>query len=80
MSWQSIETAPRDGTDIIVGFDFASVWIIHVAWYRDGTPESGAEKPSDVGWWSYVRHSVTQELLNGFYTPTHWIPLPEVPK
>jgi hypothetical protein len=77
--WQPIESAPKDGTDIIVGFDFATVWIVHVAWYRNEGIENGCESPEDVGWWSYVRHSVTQEKLEGHYTPTHWIRLPKVP-
>lgn len=81
-SWLPIETAPRDGTDIIVGFDSASVWIVHVAWWREledwmrDDPEWSEE---DVGWWSYVNHSVTQEKLEGHRTPTHWMPLPSLP-
>ena len=79
-SWRPIKTALRDGTDIIVGFDFASVWIVHVAWYRDGGFENGVECPDDIGWWSYVRHSVTQEKLEGHYAPTHWMHLPSAPE
>jgi hypothetical protein len=77
-----IENAPRDGTDIIVGFDSASVWIVHVAWWREledwmrDDPEWGEE---DVGWWSYTKHSVTQEKLEGHRTPTHWMHLPSLP-
>ena len=40
----------------------------------------GCEGPDDVGWWSYVRHSVSQEKLEGSYAPTHWMPLPEPPR
>lgn len=81
-SWLPIETAPKDGSDIIVGFDSASVWIVHVAWWRDledwmrDDPQWSEE---DVGWWSYTNHSVTQEKLEGHRTPTHWIPLPSLP-
>jgi hypothetical protein len=77
--WLPIESAPKDGTDIIVGFDVTTVWIVHVAWYIDGSESSGADTPDDIGWWSYVRHSVTQEKLEGIYEPTHWMPLPEPP-
>jgi hypothetical protein len=77
--WQPIEAAPKDGTDIIVGFDFATVWIVHIAWYRDGGIENGVEGPEDIGWWSYMHHSVTQTKLEDDYAPTHWIPLPEPP-
>jgi len=76
-TWQPIDTAPMDGTDIIVGFDCATVWIVHVAWWRNGD-EFGAT-PEDRGWWSYVRGSVAQEQLDGYRTPTHWMPLPEPP-
>ena len=80
--WQPIETAPKNGTKVIVGYDFATVWIVHAAWWRsekdvemmvDGSPE-------DVGWWSYVEHSVTQTKLDGTHTPTHWQLLPEPPR
>jgi len=77
--WQPIETAPKDGTDIIVGFDCASVWIIHIAWYRDGSPNTGCDGPEDIGWWSYVTNSVGQDMLTGHRTPTHWMPLPAPP-
>lgn len=76
--WQPIDTAPKDGTDIIVGFDAATVWVAHIAWWRreEDHPDFVLE---DVGWWSYVRGSVSQEKLDGHREPTHWIPLPEVP-
>lgn len=74
--WQPIETAPKDGTDILVAFDCATVWIAHIAWYRDGGIENGVKGPDDIGWWSYTRGSVTQEKLNDYRTPTHWMPLP----
>jgi hypothetical protein len=81
-SWLPIETAPRDGTNIIVGFDSASVWIVHVAWWREmedwmrNDPQWSEE---DVGWWSYTKHSVTQEKLEDHRMPTHWMPLPSLP-
>jgi hypothetical protein len=82
MSWQTIETAPKDGSDIIVGFDAASVWVVHVAWWngadQPGFAENGGTE-ADIGWWSYTRGSVTQEQLDGHRAPTHWIPLPDTP-
>lgn len=73
--WKPIETAPKDGTDIIVGVDIATVWIVRSAWYRG--PEVIEQQPdvfdeSDIGWWSYI-HSVTQEKLEGIFEPTHWL-------
>ncbi len=76
MNWQPIKTAPKDGTNIIVGFDFASVWIIHAAWWDNAEWRDEAD---DVGWWSYTLGSVTQEKLEGARAPTHWIPLPPPP-
>ena len=78
MEWQPIETAPKDGADIIAGFDAATVWIVHAAWWRNkgDMPEFTED---DEGWWSYTRGSVTQEKLDGYRTPTHWMPLPTVP-
>lgn len=76
LTWLPIKTAPRDGTEIIVGVDIADTWIVRSAWWRDGTkiPNFDVE---DTGWWSY-KNSVTQEMLEGIYAPTHW--LCEVPE
>jgi hypothetical protein len=73
--WQPIESAPKDGTEVIVGVDIASVWITRGAFYV-----APGERDSDdsVGWWSY-KHSVTQEKLDDIYEPTHWLPMPETP-
>lgn len=73
--WQPIETAPKDGTEVIVGVDIASVWITRGAFY---VAPGERDTPDSVGWWSY-KHSVTQEKLEGMYEPTHWLPMPETP-
>jgi hypothetical protein len=80
--WQPIDTAPKDGTDIIVGYDCGSVWIVHVAWWRqleDWMRHDPEWSDDDVAWWSYTNNPVTQERLDGHRTPTHWMPLPEPP-
>ena len=82
-SWQPIETAPKDETPIIIGFNAAGTWIVHAAWWRDGAAlqAMGLDfTPDDTGWWSYVSGSVSQEQLDGHRTPTHWIELPDLPK
>jgi len=84
MTWQMIETAPKDGRLLIVGWDSASVWIVRAAWWR--SPEDveqmracGSDASADdVGWWSYI-HSVTQEKLEGSSEPTHWLAMPPAP-
>lgn len=66
MEWQPIETAPKDGTEIIV---YTATKRITTAWFCEETKlwphdevysEDG--EPCNVGW------------------PTHWMPLPEPPK
>lgn len=76
--WQPIETAPKDGRNIIVGVDIASVWIVRAAFWTDDDTRGDDEGPPEPGWWSY-RNSVSQELLDGLYAPTHWIPMPYPP-
>lgn len=80
--WLPIESAPKDETPVIVGFDAASEWIVHKAFYRDGTSGWNGEETlpvEDIGWWSYTKGSVSQEKLDGYRTPTHWLPMPTVP-
>lgn len=78
--WKPIKTAPKDGTEIILGWDSASVWIVRNGWWCDGFDQfEGVYIEDDCGWWAY-RHSVTQEKLEGYDSPTHWMPLPEPPQ
>ena len=83
--WQPIETAPKDGTDIIVGRDIGTVWVVHVAWYRtleeiQEMEGMGDWAPEHEGWWSYTRSAVSQEhLMDTWRRPTHWMPLPAPP-
>lgn len=70
-AWRPIETAPKDGTEIILfaieeGFEDEgpSVWIgswSTTAWYGPA-------------WTAYEHRSETEYL-----TPTHWLPLPSPP-
>lgn len=80
--WHQIETAPRDGTNILVYYEFAGVPIAHIAWWRSDKHDQWSEqgfksKDEAVGWWSYVENSVSQHKLEGPHFPTHWMPLPE---
>jgi hypothetical protein len=84
--WQPIDTAPRDGTTVIVGWDSATVWIVRAAWWRskediEQMAMGGCldADDADIGWWSYI-HSVTQEMLDDYRAPTHWLPMPPPPK
>lgn len=77
--WKPIDTAPKDGREVIVGVEVASVWITRGAFYDDGSMFYivGSERIEDaIGWWSY-ENSVSQERLEGIYEPTHWAPMPD---
>jgi hypothetical protein len=85
--WQPIETAPKDGTYVLVfRMDCGVTPIVHVAFYNSEKDwgefgfMTGETKEDYIGWWSYTRSSVTQEKLDDHWTPTHWMPLPEPPK
>jgi hypothetical protein len=88
MEWRPIESAPKDGTDVLVYKDVATVPVVHIAWYRSEEEwnESGQHcgfcdsLEEWLGWWSYTRNSVTQERLEGYAEPTHWMPLPAPPE
>jgi len=75
MEWQPIETAPKDGADVLVFYQAAGVAFAHIAYWDDGTETD----PDDVGWWFY-RSSLGREMLEGYFTPTHWMPLPAPPE
>lgn len=66
MTWQPIETAPKDGTPILT---FAPVtgadYILIGAWI----PEDEPGETEDGGTWR-----------DDGETPTHWMPLPEPPE
>jgi hypothetical protein len=79
MNWQPIETAPKNGENIIVLFNSASVPIVRLCSWDDGSPQPWADdpdspRPDDIGWWSY-RHSVTCEQID--MRPVGWIPCPD---
>jgi hypothetical protein len=72
--WQPIETAPKDGRDIIVMYIHIETPIVHAAfWLED---EDATE---ETGWWTYDWSEVSRTKMDEHYTPTHWMPLPEPP-
>jgi hypothetical protein len=75
-TWRPISTAPKDGSHIIVIFEWASVDIVRLCWWNDGSAEQngGEADPTAVGWWSY-KHSVTQEHID-WMAPVGWMPTP----
>jgi len=63
--WQPIETAPKDGTDILVAFPKNVGWLQIVRWW---------EKKTGFQW---VDGYTCKRIWN---SPTHWQPLPPPPK
>jgi hypothetical protein len=68
IDWQPIETAPRDGRDVLIYVDQATVPLVRLAWWENDDEMARAlgKKP---GWWSSTS-SCGQELL--WWEPTHW--------
>lgn len=76
MNWEPIETAPKDGTRILIcggtrtdsgdfcdgSYPFAGQTIAH--WDHDGW-NGGHSEGYNENWW---------------HKPTHWMPLPPLPK
>lgn len=78
MDWQPIETAPKDGTEILVVLD-GRVWLC--SYVREHTEESDdAFMPKGTvyggGW--YIGNDGF--IPSGQEGMTHWMPLPEPPK
>jgi hypothetical protein len=74
-NWKPMATLPpefKDGREVIVGFDVATVWITRSAWWRKPEDNPAEFDADDEGWWS-ARHSVTSERLDEYMTPTHWL-------
>jgi len=67
MTWQPIETAPIDGT-----------WVLVVIC---GTHEDGYPYVPSVDQWVDGHWDIENYLETGKeWHPTHWMPLPELPK
>lgn len=94
MEWQDIESAPRDGTPILLYRPASqspnSRWatIILAAWVRfdgeDDEVEEGFASPNEPFFDGYSR-SVYQEAIDAdehylINSATHWLPLPPPPK
>lgn len=75
MEWQPIETAPKDGTYVLVGND-DGVWVASYC----ATYQSGFRPPNP--WLSLFlnhTHIKRKEGQHRNSVPTHWMPLPEAP-
>jgi hypothetical protein len=64
MNWLPIETAPKDGRDILIGGDWSYVTGVLMA--------SWGEYDGQVAGWV--------DMMGDGYAPTHWMPLPGAPE
>lgn len=72
--WLPIETAPKEGTEILVMHVCIETQIVHNAfWIED------EDDKKETGWWSYEHSEVSRIKLDDWLTPTHWMPLPSDP-
>ena len=70
--WQPIETAPRDGTRVMLG-NAAGVWVADwIPVYRTGY------RPDDPWHSALLNHDHIRESAR-YEAPTHWMPLPPPP-
>jgi hypothetical protein len=76
MKWQPIETAPKDGTDIIVMYIHCETQIVHAAFWLEANLD---DELDETGWWTYDWSEVSRSKMDDHYTPTHWMPLPPPP-
>ncbi len=72
--WQPIETAPRDGTVVLLGRDVGEPW----GFVRGYGHFEGKADELISGWLSYGLYDPPGNL--GLGNPTHWMPLPAPPK
>lgn len=78
MEWRPIETAPRDGTCILVyepgerpGEANLNISLVHFSEYGYGSPDGGWRLCETGGW------AEDSDPMND--TPTHWMTLPPPP-
>lgn len=76
MSWQDIETAPKDGRPIMVwadGFEWPEI----IRWF-DYDEESRLET-GEEGYWHYAEELLRDVTDTCCEELTHWMPLPDPP-
>lgn len=75
--WKPIETAPKDGTRILLWFPNDAVAVSGL-WYKYPEEREGPHVFSESFFdWSVDNDLIIMDDLNKY--PTHWMPLPEPP-
>jgi hypothetical protein len=74
-TWQPIETAPKDGTEILI-YDTQAKEIWKVFWGWSNNKDFTTQEYYRTWELSHPRSKQTEEYWG---TPTHWMPLPNNP-
>lgn len=74
MEWKPIETAPKDGTKILIWGYFQNPMMTFLQWDELGAPEVSY---FCNGKWNGPCAGAHDEYI--VYQPTHWMPLPKPP-
>jgi len=91
MEWQPIETAPRDGSFVLLAalldLDGEPYSVVTFGHWIDGYGDSSGEMGVNSGWLDhhYSEFDPGRDFGNPDYMrrprqPTHWMPLPEPPE
>ena len=82
MEWQPIETAPKTGRIILLGYyNNHGMWrTLRGQWINEGELDDWySDADNEAGWFETSVES--NDDVNCWQTnPTHWMPLPEPPK
>lgn len=84
--WQPIETAPRDGTPLIIiaadseePIAFVAHWAVHPSWNENEPAWLIGAKWARYNRLTPALSRAYAELVGIICEPTHWMPLPEPP-
>ena len=85
MEWQPIETAPKDGSCILIVTMSALSPVVDIAHWAIGHEESelggihGVWRAGCQYAWE-MAEDFAREYIGTYPMPTHWMPLPGIPK
>lgn len=74
MEWQPIETAPKDGTKVLLAYASGNYRVIVSEWMTLETLKNGKTQSRSEYWVTpWVR-------MDSDPQPTHWMPIPDPPR